>query len=151
MVTIENRIDNLFREVRKISFYNAIEYTFSQNYLRNELLSSPVVVVENIIPEGFERNIKIKKTGRNICYDVNCSVIINGLKADDLKIWYLLLNRKGFVVEIESNEEITIIGNSNEPMSVDIIDNIKEDNSGNDSVVINFYGQTIIEPWIKPL
>lgn len=151
METINNKIDNLFREIRSVKIYKASQYLFSSNFSRTPITTEPIITINNIIPGDFERSIKQKKDRNNRFYEIDCSIMIYSITAESVNNWNTILNQKDFVVEFISNEESTIIGNQKEPLTIDVVDDIKENDTGTDAIVISIYGSTIIEPWIKPL
>lgn len=151
MEIINNKIDNLFREIRSVKIYRASQYLFSSNFSRAPISAEPIITINNIIPVDFDRSIKQKKEGNNRFYEIDCSIMIYSITAESVSNWNTILNQKDFVVEFISNEESTLIGNQKEPLTIDVVDDIKENDTGTDAIVFSIHGSTIIEPWIKTL
>ena len=143
MVDINNIPESFFREIRKIEIFNAQQYPYSQAIKNAPLSQNPIIVIQNIIPEEFEQNI-------SYYFDINISLVINDLdSANELNT---LLNDKTFAMVLHNNiDERLILGNALFPLRIEVFDKIKNNNSGEDKIEIEIFGETILTPQIlKP-
>ena len=150
MVDINNIPESFFREIRKIEIFNAQQYPYSQAIKNAPLSQNPIIVIQNIIPEEFEQNIKRKRDKGSYYFDINISLVINDLdSANELNT---LLNDKTFAMVLHNNiDERLILGNALFPLRIEVFDKIKNNNSGEDKIEIEIFGETILMPQIlKP-
>lgn len=61
------------------------------------------------------------------------------------------LIKKGFGICYETQEEQYVIGNEDEALNINIIDNIKENGRGEDYITIAISGETIYRPIIHTI
>lgn len=143
MEIINNKVDNLFREIRSVRFYDAENYPFSHQFKGKDISAEALLEIKNIIPEDFDRNIKPKQSNGNRYFELDCTFSIYNIEPKERATLERLLNRKQFSIQLFSNEERTIFGNSAEPLEVNVIDGIKENNTGTDAFFINIKGDSI--------
>ena len=150
MVDINNIPESFFREIRKIEIFNAQQYPYSQAIKNAPLSQNPIIVIQNIIPEEFEQNIKRKRDKGSYYFDINISLVINDL--DSTNELNTLLNDKTFAMVLHNNiDERLILGNALFPLKIEVFDKIKNNNSGEDKIEIEIFGETILMPQIlKP-
>ena len=135
MVDINNIPESFFREIRKIEIFNAQQYPYSQAIKSAPLSQNPIIVIQNIIPEEFEQNIKRKRDKGSYYFDINISLVINDL--DSTNELNTLLNDKTFAMVLHNNiDERLILGNALFPLKIEVFDKIKNNNSGEDKIEI---------------
>ena len=150
MVDINNIPESFFREIRKIEIFNAQQYPYSQAIKNAPLSQNPIIVIQNIISEEFEQNIKRKRDKGSYYFDINIGLVINDL--DSTNELNTLLNDKTFAMVLHNNiDERLILGNALFPLKIEVFDKIKNNNSGEDKIEIEIFGETILTPQIlKP-
>ncbi|EKB60750.1 hypothetical protein [Bergeyella zoohelcum] len=151
MEKINNKVDHLFREIRKVVIYNAKDYSFSEHYRGEEINAEPVLSFNNIIPDDFERDIKMSHHKGFISWHISYRFQINATDVVHRAVLYRLLNKREFALEFYSNEEKTTIGNDLHPMMIEVEDEIKEDGSGTDAYIISVYGDSITSPMVHKI
>ncbi|MFL1604312.1 hypothetical protein PG295_08240 [Riemerella anatipestifer] len=57
-MVIKNTPDNIFREIRNVEIYRASDVKFTDIISRSTINAVPLIVMESIIPEDFNKNIK---------------------------------------------------------------------------------------------
>ena len=73
------------------------------------------------------------------------------MTVENIELCYEKFNKKSFAVVLVSNTQKMVLGNDREMLKVEFLDNIKDDNSGNDEYTIAISGESIIPPKIKKL
>lgn len=156
---INNNPNNNFREIKKIYIFkndvlNPIYFydktTDSQDAI-SEIETSLICVINNVIPDDFHRSIVTKSINGNIYYEVNISIDLYDLHKDKILEINELFNKKGFGICYETQEEQYVIGNEDEALNINIIDNIKENGRGEDYITIAISGETIYRPIIHTI
>lgn len=142
---IKNKSESFFREIRMIEIYDAKRLPYIDNFNGRFPMSNPSFTFE-VTPETYDRNIGTKQKSRNNYYPIDLSFSLLTLSTDLRNLLYEKLNRRGFAVVLYSNTEKMALGNENEDLSVFFIDSIKDNNSGDDSFIININGETIVPP-----
>lgn len=149
MEYFKNKAESFFREIRFIEIYNAADISYMDNFSGVfPVLQEPLYKID-IVPETFSRSLKTKKKDGNYFYDVDFGFPLLDLsKSDEC---YEQFNKEGFAVVLTSNTEKLMLGNDRELLTIEFIDNKKDDNSGNDDCNFSITGQTIIPPKVANL
>ncbi|AQY22665.1 hypothetical protein OKE68_11340 [Riemerella anatipestifer] len=144
-MVIENTPDNIFREIRNVEIYRASDVKFTDIISRSTINAVPLIVMESIIPEDFNKNIKKKYTADNEYYDIdiNYSLYTDSANLNSLSE---LLGKRKFAIKLITNVDKLWLGNDREPLTIDLQDGNKDDNSGNDKHEVSIYGTTILKP-----
>ena len=142
----KNKSEPFFREIRRIEIYDASAVTFENNF--QNIFPDPKLAkhVFDVIPETFTRKIPTKKSSGSYSFEPDFGFPLLDMSKVNVDILFADFNREGFAVVLVSNMQKTLIGNDQEPLIVEIIDNVKDDNSGNDEYSISITGSTIIYP-----
>ena len=156
---INNTPTNNFREIKKIYIFSNYvlssvyfyDKTTDSQYAIYEIETSNILVINNVIPEDFHKSIVTKSVNGNIYYEVNISIDLYDLHKDKILEINELFNKKGFGICYETQEEQYVIGNEDEALSINIIDNIKENGRGEDYITIAISGETIYRPIIHTI
>ena len=151
MVILSNIPDTFFSEIRKVEIYKAEQLSHIAALNGQFPQGEPLFVIDNIIPEEFERSIKQKKDEGNPYYDIDIN--FNCYDSNYLHWEHIIsrLNKQRFSIVLLTNNYKLIIGNEMTPLSIDVIDKRKDDNSGKDYIGLNIYGNVIIAPKYCPL
>lgn len=145
MDLIKNRSESFFREIRMIEIYKSSSLSYIDNF-NGRFPLNPVFSFEISVPETFDRNIDTKQRNKNTYFPIEVSFPLLDLSLKLREILYESLNRKGFMIVLYSNTEKMALGNVDEDLAVYFIDNIKDNNSGEDQFTISVTGETIIPP-----
>lgn len=151
MVAVKNIPTTFFREIRKIEIYEAEDYPYSNAFLGDFQNLTPLVTFENIVPEDFDRVIKRKSRNGNYYFETDISFSVYALKPIDVVAWETLLNRKEFVAVLYTNTDALVLGNASESFLVETHDKIKDDNSGQDRMEVQIFGESILRPKVISL
>lgn len=146
MEHFKNKSEKFFREIREIEIHAAADVTYQDNYNSVFPARENALYVFDIIPETFERKIPTKTNNGNYFFDTDCGFPLLDLSKHNVDELFQNLNRQGFAVVFISNTQKTLVGNDRFPLTVQIIDNVKDDNSGNDEYSISITGGTILYP-----
>ena len=73
------------------------------------------------------------------------------IKKEDVEKYQSYFNERKFAVVVISNTEKMLVGNDREPLTIEVLDNKKDDNSGTDEYNISITGETILTPKILNL
>lgn len=151
MEYFKNKSESFFREIRSIEIYKAEDISYNDNLNAVfPLLQDPLYKFD-IVAETFDRNLKTKKKDGNYFFDIDLGFPLLDLSKAIIDKCYEEFNKKGFAIVLISNVEKMMLGNDSEPLTVEFIDNKKDDNSGNDDCNFSITGQTIISPKIQNL
>lgn len=156
---INNNPNNNFREIKKIYIFSNYvlssvyfyDKTTDSQYAIYEIETSNILVINNVIPEDFHKSIVTKSVNGNIYYEINISIDLYDLHKDKILEINELFNKKGFGICYETQDEQYVIGNEDEALSINIIDNIKENGRGEDYITIAISGETIYRPIIHTI
>lgn len=146
-----NKAEAFYREIRKAEIYAAETVSYLDNFNGVFPAAENALYVFDVIPETFSRKIPTKKKNGNYFFDADMGFPLLDLKKYNVDKLFSELNKQGFAVVLVSNVQKTIVGNDRFPLTVEIIDNIKDDNSGDDEYAISITGETLIHPKIKDL
>ena len=146
MEYFKNKSEPFFREIRKIEIYDVANVSYQNNF--DNIFPDPGTAMHifEIIPETFIRKIPTKKMAGNYYFDADLGFPLLDMKKENVDQLFADFNRKGFSVVLVSNTQKTLIGNDRFPLTVEIIDNVKDDASGNDEYSISITGETILYP-----
>lgn len=141
-----NKAESFFREIRSIEIYNATDVSYESNFKGIFPVNNLALYKFDIVPENFSRNIKPKKMLSSYYFDIEISFPVLDLsKATTDKI-FTDFNKKSFSIVAVSNTEKLLLGNDREPLLIEAIPGVKDDNSGTDENTIVISGETIITP-----
>lgn len=146
MVIVKNIPDHFFRQIRKIEIYEAEDYPFSDVPFGGFQNLTPIISFCNVIFTAYDRSIKRKSKNGNYYFETDISFGVFSLNPLETMIWENLLNRKAFVAVLYTNTDVLVLGNASEPFLVEIQDKIKDDNSGQDKLEVQIFGETILQP-----
>lgn len=146
MEQFNNKAENFYREIRSIEIYDAKDYDFTQNMLGNFPNINNLLYSFEIIPEDFERKISRKTKDGNYYHDIEIGFPLLKMDKTNVDKYQNYFNKKGFCVVLVSNVDKTALGNSREPLKIEMLDNRKDDNSGKDEYYMSITGETIINP-----
>lgn len=146
MEYFKNKAESFFREIRKIEIYEASVVSYESNF--NNQFPNPAAALKifEIIPETFTRKIPTKKSAGNYYYDVDLGFPLLDMTEENVNQLYDDFNRQGFAVVLVSNFQKTLLGNKRFPLTIEVLDNINDDASGNDEFSISITGDTILAP-----
>lgn len=146
MVVVKNIPDQFFRQIRKIEIYEAEDYPYTSAFMGDFQNLTPIISFCNVIFTAYDRSIKRKSRNGNYYFETDISFGVFSLNPLETMIWENLLNRKAFVAVLYTNTEVLVLGNANEPLLVETHDKIKDDNSGQDKLEVQIYGESILQP-----
>lgn len=141
-----NTQEDFVREIRTIAIYPSSAITFQQNMEGTPPNIDDVLYASKVNPEDYERKLPTKRKEGNNYYEVDINYPLLRMNKEFRAAFYENFNKKGFAAVLHSNTEMMILGNDREPLSIDFIDGIKDNGSGNDQFNINITGNTIIPP-----
>lgn len=146
-IKICNIPENFTREIRHILIFNAKTFSFNQNFRgltpnENDFLLK--ISLQN--PSNYSRKIDIKTQHHNDYYDLKISVPVYDLSKENRLHLIDFHKKRKYVVALVSAQEMLVLGNHREPLTLSIDDNIKDDGSGKDFFDVNITGQTIVFP-----
>lgn len=145
---IKNVSEKFFREIRMVQIYLAEEYPYLQNYLGEKPTVNPAFSFV-VVPESFSHKIPTKIKNGSYYYEVDLGFSLNELAPVLRDNLYRELNQKKFAIGLISNVEEIYLGNDRETMTVQITDDLRNNNSGDDQFYISLFGETIIPPKAK--
>lgn len=151
MEKFSNRSESFFREIRKIDIYPAESSSYIHNFNGIFPNIDDILYTFDVVPEDYERKISTKTSDGNYLYDVDLGFPLLNISIENREKLYEYFNKKEFAVVLVSNTEKMLLGNEREPLSIEVIDGIKDNNSGTDQVNISITGKTIIPPKIKEI
>lgn len=143
---IISNADGFVREIRSIEVYNASDVSFIDIHKGTVPQLQKIVVFKNIIPEDFNRTIKLKYNNDNLYFDID---ILFALYTADTRLnstTRVVFGKRKFAVKLITNADELWLGNDREPLTIDLQDSFKDDNSGTDKYEVSIYGSTIIDP-----
>ncbi|SDE68565.1 hypothetical protein [Riemerella columbipharyngis] len=142
---IKSTTNGFFREIRSIEVYHSKDIDFLDQKNKVVPTIKPVTVFSDLVPEDFARNINLKYNNDNAYFEVD---ITTGIYLSDYLIPSIfdVFGKRKFAVALVTNNDKIFIGNNREPMSIDLHDRIKDDNSGSDKYEVSIYGTTILDP-----
>lgn len=146
MPKFENKSESLFREIRKVIVYPASAFTYVNNLQGIFPQESNMLCSFNVIPENFSIKIATKTQNKNYFYELEANFPLLDLSDSTITYCFKHFNREDFVVVFETNTEQIIFGNDREQLKIEIIDNEKLNNSGDDEFTIVISGKSIIYP-----
>lgn len=151
MQTFNNKAENFFREIRKIEIYNSDSVSYLDNY--NGVFPSPdsMLYEFDITPEDFSRKIQRKKANGNYYHEIDLGFPLLKLDATNVEKYQEYFNQQKFAVVLVSNTEKTLLGNRLEPLTIEVLDNKKDDNSGTDEYNLSITGDSILTPKVRSL
>ncbi len=144
MKRIYNLPESFFREIRQVQIFPSESLKMESRGLLPDAAS--MLYNFDVVPESFARTISTKKQNGNYYYDVDISFPFLQMDHDLIQELYQAFGRKSFAIVLISNTELLVLGNDREPLTIDFIDNKKDDNSGNDDYTLSITGQTIFPP-----
>lgn len=142
---IKNNAESFFREIRRIEIFNAKDLKYIDN-LNGRMPKQSAFYSFKVNPDTYDRNIGTKQRSRNNYYPIDLSFSLLELSRGLRNKLYEDFNKRGFAVVLYSNTEKMALGNEDEDLSVFFIDNMKDNNSGDDVFTINISGETIVPP-----
>ena len=151
MEYFNNKSENFFREVRKIEIYNCNSISYIDNYKGIFPPEDSILYVFEIIPENFSRKNPRKKKDGNYYHEIDLGFPLLKIKKEDVEKYQSYFNERKFAVVVISNTEKMLVGNDREPLTIEVLDNKKDDNSGTDEYNISITGETILTPKILNL
>lgn len=143
---IFNNSDGFFREIRSVEVFLAQDIAFSAAYQGLSPTAAPVARFLNIIPETFKRSLRLKYNNDNEYYEVDLSFALQLGSHRISDAYRPAFGKRKFAVRLTSNTDSLVLGNHREPLTVDLQDGLKDDNSGTDQYEVSIYGSTIIDP-----
>lgn len=146
MVVVKNIPDQFFRQIRKIEIYEAEDYPYTSAFMGDFQNLTPIISFCNVIFTAYDRSIKRKSKNGNYYFETDISFGVFSLNPLETMIWENLLNCKAFVAVLYTNTDVLVLGNASEPFLVEIQDKIKDDNSGQDKLEVQIFGETILQP-----
>ena len=151
MAHFKNKAESFYREIRSIEIYNGEDISFFQVF--KGIFPSPdqVIFSFDIVPESYGRKISTKTQGGNYYTEIDVNFPLLDMSVENIELCYEKFNKKSFAVVLVSNTQKMVLGNDREMLKVEFLDNIKDDNSGNDEYTIAISGESIIPPKIKKL
>lgn len=151
MEHIKNQSESFYREARSIEIFNAEDVKYINNF--NGIFPDPnlALCTIDLIPESYNRKLPTKTQSSNYFTEIDINFALVDLSQPTLDYFKNTLNKKKFAVVINSNTEKLLLGNEREPLKIEVIDNIKDDNSGTDEYTIALSGDSIITPKIQTL
>lgn len=146
MVEVKNIPDQFFRQIRKVEIYEVEDYPYTNAFIGDFQGVTPIISFCNVLFSDYDRSIKRKSKGGNYYFETDISFGVFALNPLEIKIWETLLNRKEFVAVLYTNADVLVLGNASEPLSVETHDKIKDDNSGQDKIEVQIFGESILPP-----
>jgi hypothetical protein len=151
MEYLKNKSENFFREIRKIEIYNCESIDYMDYYTGNFPDVNNALFVFDIIPENFSRKIPRKKKDGNYYHEIDINFPLLQINSENVELYQNSFNDKKFAMVLISNTEKTMIGNEREPLTIEVLDNKKDDASGNDEYNLSITGESILNPLIVNL
>lgn len=146
MPNFENKSESIFREIRKVIVYPASAFTYLNNLQGIFPQASEMLCSFNVIPENFAYKLATKTQNKNYLYELESNFPLLDLSYNTIQFCFSNFNREDFVVVFETNTEQIIFGNDREQLKIEIINNEKLNNSGDDEFTIVISGKSIIYP-----
>ena len=145
---VKNVPEKFFREIRKVEIYPADALKYKDNYTGQKPTGNPLYTF-SVIPENFTHKFPTKIKSGNYYYEPDFGFPLVDLSITLRNQLYRDLNKKEFAIGLVSNVETIYFGNDREPITVQITDDLKNDNSGEDQFYISIFGNTILPPKAK--
>lgn len=148
--TLCNIPESFTREIRYLLIYDASILSFNDNYkglyppTDSYLVKLPIRAIK-----GFKRNFSLKKQNKNKYFKINFVTQFFDLTFENTQDLYALDKDRAYLIVAVSNKEMMVLGNDRERLSIDIVDKIKDNGSGQDYFSINIKGETIIYPQLR--
>ncbi len=151
MKHFDNKSESFFREIRKVIIYKATSISYINNLkgIIPELMNA--LISFDVVPESFAYKMETKRQNGNYLHELDCNFPLLDLSDESIYYAFHFLNKDEFAVVFVTNTAQLLFGNDREPLKVEIIDNTKNDNSGNDEYTIAISGKSIIQPKYKSL
>ncbi len=147
-----NYSEDIVREIRNILIYAADTFTFNDN-LKGKYPKADDYLLKIHLNEftGYNRSIVPKIKNKNEYFSINISVPILDLSLKNREVLYKFNRKNKFVIVTESNMETSVFGNHREPLSIGVIDRVKDNGSGKDKFIIRITGKTTIQPKLRKI
>ncbi len=146
MKVFNKRAESFFREIRRVEVYLSPATPYRSCYIGVLPNPNDVFCTFEIISESFSRSISRKKKEGNYFHDIEIGFPLVDIHPEKAIEYQTLFNDRKFAIVIISNYEKMQIGNSLEPLTIEVLDRKKEDGSGNDDFFLSITGETIITP-----
>ena len=151
MENFKNTAENFFREIRKIEIYNSDSVSYQDNFNGVFLNANLILYAFDVKPEDFSRNIPRKKRNGNYYHEIDLGFPLLKIDATNVEKYQSYFNQQKFAVVLVSNTEKTLLGNKLHPLTIEVLDNKKDDNSGTDEYNLSITGEAIITPKVQNL
>ena len=148
MEYFNNKSETFFREIRKIEIYETSAVSYEDNFAGNFPDSEDIKYVFDIVPEDFSRKIARKTRNGNYFHDIDLGFPLLKMDKTNVEKYQEYFNKEKFAVVLISNSDKMMFGNDREPLKIEVLDNRKDNNSGNDEYYLSITGETIINPKI---
>ena len=151
MEYFKNISENFFREIRKIEIYSSDSVSYLDNY--SGVFPSPDLMLYafDITPDDFSRKIPRKKRNGNYFHDIDLGFPLRKLDPANVEKYQTYFNQQKFAVVLISNTERTLLGNARHPLTIEVLDNKKDDNSGTDEYNLSITGESLLTPKVISL
>lgn len=146
MERLKNRAEDFYREIRKVEIYFATTVKYTDQYENSFPNPQKAQYIIDVEPESFRRNLILKKRRGNYFTSIDLSFLLLDLRPQLRNQLKEKFDQKNFAVVLTSNTEKMMLGNDREPLTIDLIDNIKDNNRGLDHYSISISGETILSP-----
>lgn len=151
-IQICNLPEDFTREIRYVLIFDAQNFTFNQNFKgltpsENQFLLK--ISLQN--PANYSRKIDIKTQNDNDYYDIKISAPVYDISKENRLQLINFHKKRKYVVALVSAQEMLVLGNHREPLTLSVDDNIKDDGSGKDFFNVNITGQTIVFPTLSKI
>jgi len=146
-----NKSESFYREIRKIEIYNAADAKFMESLVGIFPDPATALYIFDVIPQEFSRKIPRKKKDGDYFHEVDLGFPLLDMSEAAVAKYQAYFNRQEFAVGLISNTAKTLLGNDREPLTIEVLDNIKDDASGSDEFYLSITGETIIAPKIRDI
>ena len=148
MEYFNNKSETFFREIRKIEIYEASAVSYEDNFAGNFPDPEGIKYVFDIVPEDFSRKIARKTRTGNYFHEIDLGFPLLKMDKTNVEKYQEYFNKEKFAVVLISNTDKMMLGNDREPLKIEVLDNRKDNNSGNDEYYLSITGETILTPKI---
>lgn len=148
MEHFNNISENFFREIRKVEIYKSDDVNYIENYNGEFPPAEVLQYAFDVTPEDFTRKLSRKTRNGNYFHDVDLGFPLLKMDKTNVEKYQNYFNKKAFSVVLVSNTDKILLGNQIEPLKIEVLDNRKDNASGNDEYYLSITGETIIDPKI---
>lgn len=145
-MNIKSQITHFYREIKSIEIFPATSISGYDYFSFNGVLENPMATISNILPSNYDESVKIKSHSNNEYHNISINLDLDFSDLRESEEISKILGKRRFLVKINTNLDSLILGNSMEPLTIELQNHFKNNNSGENHFTLSIYGTTIFKP-----